>query len=121
MRDAAIDPQTGDYTGQVIQDLGNAVYLRLTTPLGSWWADTSLGSRLHELQREKNLARVRALAVQFAQSALQPLVQDGRAKSVTVTAEGATDASGGGRCLLLIEVEDATGTTQVYQHPVKVG
>lgn len=121
MRDAALDPSTGDYTGQALEDLGNAVYLRLATPLGSWWADPELGSRLHELQREKNKPRVRTLAVQYAESALQPLIRDGRARSVTVSAEGVTDASGGGRCLLRIEVEDNTGGATTYEHPVKVG
>lgn len=56
--DTWIDPATGDYAGARISRLENAVYLRLMTPLGSWWADTSLGSRLHELAREKD---VRAL------------------------------------------------------------
>nr|MDN1656773.1 hypothetical protein [Escherichia coli] len=34
----------------------NAVYLRLATPLGSYWADALLGSRLHELKREKDVS-----------------------------------------------------------------
>ena len=33
--------------------LANAVWLRLATPLGSYWADATLGSRLHELQRDQ--------------------------------------------------------------------
>ena len=63
--DAELDPTTCDYTGSQLSHLGNAVYVRLMTPLGSWWADPALGSRLHELQRSKDLARVRILAEQL--------------------------------------------------------
>lgn len=47
--DKGIDPYAGEYLPSRINHLGNAVYIRLATPLGSWWADTSIGSRLHEL------------------------------------------------------------------------
>ncbi len=86
--DAALDTLTGDYTGERISSLANAVYLRLMTPLGSWWAAPSVGSRLHELEREKDVARVRRLAVQYAEQALQPLVTDGRARVVSVAVSG---------------------------------
>lgn len=121
MSDAQIDTSNGDYTGQAITDLSNAVYLRLMTPLGSWWADPALGSRLHELEREKNVARVRRLAVQYAGQALRPLRADGRALTVTVTAgDLSRDDSGGGRVLLHVEIADATGTRHTYTHPVRV-
>lgn len=70
--DTWIDPATGDYTGARISRLENAVYLRLMTPLGSWWADTSLGSRLHELAREKDVPRIALLARQYAVSIHAP-------------------------------------------------
>lgn len=114
--DMGLDPLTGDYSGQVIEDLGNAVYLRLQTPLGSWWADPTLGSRLHELQRQKDVPRIRVLAVQYAEQALQPLLDDGRATSIVVEAQQPHD----GRCLLQISVVDATGNRRVFNHPVKV-
>ena len=84
--DTWIDPATGDYTGARISRLENAVYLRLMTPLGSWWADTSLGSRLHELAREKDVPRIGLLARQYAEQALQGLLDDGRARAVEVSA-----------------------------------
>ena len=65
--DAGINPTTGDLTGQRINTLANAVYIRLMTPLGSWWADPTLGSRLHELRREKDRPRVGILAKQYAE------------------------------------------------------
>ena len=117
--DAELDPYTGDYTKEQISHLGNAVYLRLMTPLGSWWADPALGSRLHELQRCKDLARIRVLAVQYSEAALAPLLVDDRARSVVVSASHpGKDASGAGRCLLHIAVEDNTGSRQTYQYPI---
>lgn len=115
--DAQINPTTGDYTGSRISHLGNAVYLRLVTPLGQYWADTTIGSRLHELQREKDVPRIQMLARQYAEQALELLVSDGRARSVTVTTQQPHD----GRCLMLVEVVDATGTPYEFQHFVRVG
>lgn len=114
--DALLDPQTGDYAGSRTDTLANAVYLRLMTPLGSWWADPTLGSRLHELQREKDVSRVAILARQYAEQALTPLIKDGRANSVTVTTERAQP----GWLEIHIEVEDASGRVQRFQHPVRV-
>lgn len=114
--DALLDPQTGDYAGSRTDTLANAVYLRLTTPLGGWWADPTLGSRLHELQREKDVSRVAVLARQYAEQALAPLVKDGRAASITVT----TSRQQSGWLQLRIQVEDASGRVQHFQHPVKV-
>lgn len=114
--DPALDPSTGGYTGQRTTSLSNAVYIRLQTPLGSYWADPTLGSRLHELKREKDVARVYTLAKQYAEQALQPLVDDRRAKSVTVT----TQSLRKGWLLLLIDIVDASGKPDHFEHPVKV-
>lgn len=114
--DAQLSPTTGDYTGLRIDTLANAVYVRLSTPLGSWWADASLGSRLHELTREKDLARVQRLAKQYAEQALAPLLADGRARSITVEA----GRPGNGLLLLIIQIEDAAGRQRRFQHPVRV-
>lgn len=123
MSDAWIDPVSRDYVvvaGLPQRDpaggLANAVYLRLVTPLGSYWADRTLGSRLHELQRMKDLPRVRVLGKQYAEQALTPPVADGRARSVEVTAEQPRN----GWMYLLIEVVDAAGERQTFTHPVKV-
>lgn len=84
-----LNPQTGDTileNGTAKKDprggLANAVYMRLLTPLGSWWADTTLGSRLHELQREKDVPRVMLLAKQYTVEALTSLVSSQRVKAV---------------------------------------
>lgn len=116
MSDSELNPYTGDLTGQRITSLGNAVYLRLMTPLGSWWADPSLGSRLHELRREKDLPRVGEKAREYAQTALKPLLDNGRAQSITVT----TDQPHNGWLILEIEVIDAAGNPSVFRHPVRV-
>lgn len=114
--DAGINPITGDLTGQRIHTLANAVYLRLITPLGSWWKDPSLGSRLHELRRQKDRPRVGTLAKQYAEQALQPLLDDGRAKGITVT----VDQPHNGWLNLQIDIIDATGNPQVFRQPVRV-
>ncbi|EKD4439703.1 phage GP46 family protein [Citrobacter freundii] len=111
-----IDPVTGDYTGDSTDSLANAVYLRLMTPLGSWWAAPSLGSLLHTLQREKDTPRVRKLARQYAEQALQPLLDDGRAISIDITAERYQP----GWLLLLITVTSAGVSPQTWKYPVKV-
>lgn len=127
MSDALIDPVVGDYivvNGAPTRDpaagLANAVYLRLMTPLGSYWADPTLGSRLHELQREKDLARVEVLARQYAQQAIAPIIKDGRARSAQVTTDRRKDPDGCGRLNLLIEVIDAGGRRLAFTHPIKV-
>lgn len=121
--DALIDPVTCGYllthgapTRDPARGLGNAVYLRLVIPLGSYWADAAMGSKLHLLQREKDLARVAILARQYAEQALAPLLADGRAQSIAVTAE----RPGNGRLHLLVEVVDAAGERLTYTHPIKV-
>lgn len=114
--DPQIDPITADYSGERIHSLANAVYLRLKTPLGSWWADPTLGSRLHELERELDLPRVRLLAKQYAQQALAPLIDTQRAQRVTISVAHPRN----GWCDLLIGVVDNTGQEQQFQHPVRV-
>lgn len=123
MSDTYIDPATADYVqlnGDLARDvaggLGVAVYLRVMTPLGSWWADPTLGSRLHELQREKDVARVQRLAVQYVQQCLQPLVDDGRALAVDVQA-----AHVPGRLNLLVTITDAGQAERAFEYFIKVG
>lgn len=114
--DALLEPQTGSYAGTRTTTLANAVYLRLQTPLGSWWADRTLGSRLHELKREKDTPRVAKLAQQYAQQALQPIIDDGRATSITAS----TARPKSGWLILHIEVVHAGGKVEHFQHPVRV-
>ncbi|QGM80655.1 phage GP46 family protein [Otariodibacter oris] len=114
--DREISPLTGDYTTNTIHSLQNAVYIRLTTPLGSWWADGRVGSLLHTIQREKDLARVGLLAQQYAEEALKPLIDDGRAIEITVT----HTQKGDGNLLLQIQVTDNRGEILVFKHLVKV-
>jgi phage gp46-like protein len=120
--DAFIDPLTRDYvlaTGAPLPDpaagLANAVYLRLMTARGSYWVDASFGSRLHELQREKNTPRVALLARQYAIDALAPLLDDGRATTIDVQVEGQD-----GRLALAVQVTAASGERLTFTHPVTV-
>ncbi|WP_066568297.1 phage GP46 family protein [Snodgrassella sp. CFCC 13594] len=114
--DRALDPSTGDYTGSTLDNLQNAVYIRLMTPLGDYWADPALGSLLHLIQREKDLTRVGMLARQYAQEALQPIVDDGRASEITITETQPHN----GYLYLHIQIDTAAGEKYSYEHPVKV-
>ena len=104
--DAKLNPRTGSYiaNGRCV-DISNEIYIRLLTPLGSWWADPSLGSRLHELQREKDLPRVMVLARQYAEQALDPVIKGGRARRIAV----AVSRPARGWLLLAIAAEDNGG------------
>lgn len=110
-----IDPLTGDYSGQRTA-LANAVYLRLMTPFGSYWADPMLGSLLYTLKREKDVSRVNKLAVQYSEQALQPIIDDGRATNITVTASRPQP----GWLVLAIVVVSASGQSETFNHPVRV-
>ena len=123
MADALLDSITGGYTltgGTLTLDpargLANAVYLRLMTPLGSYWADATLGSRLHELEREKDVARVAVLAKAYCEQALQPVLDDGRAKEIVVETERLHD----GWLRLAVRVTDAGGRDRLFNHHVRV-
>ncbi len=121
--DTWLNPLTGDYdfigfsnTQDPDDGLANAVYIRIMTPLGSWWQNPLLGSRLHELQREKDLQRVSILAKQYAEQALKPILDDGRA----VTIEVFTQQVHNGRLNLLIEVTDSALVKRQFNLFVKV-
>lgn len=114
--DREISPQTGDYTTKQISTLQNAAYIRLTTPLGSWWADWRVGSLLHLIPREKDLSRVGLIAQQYAEEALQPLLDDGRAEEIIVNHTQPHN----GVVVLDIVIRDNRGETYHFKHPVNV-
>lgn len=113
--DREISPLTGGYTSEQISTLQNAVYIRLTTPLGAWWANGRVGSLLHTLQREKDISRISMLAQQYAEEALQPLLDDGRAREISIDVERPQNGS----LILHISVTDNRGQSFAFKHPVK--
>ncbi|TCS38473.1 phage gp46-like protein [Paucimonas lemoignei] len=113
--DRQINPLTGDYSGKIVRDLSNAIYLRITVPLGSYWADKTLGSKLYKLRRAKDVERNKRLAIQWAKEALQPLIDDKRADSIEVDAQWAHD----GRLQLVCQVYQGEQVT-AFSHYVKV-
>lgn len=121
--DTFVDPVTRDYVltaGAFVRDpangLANAAYLRLMTPLGSWWQNANFGSRLHELQREKDVTRIQVLAKQYSETALKPILDDGRATTISVS----TEQPHNGWIKLLIEITAASGEKLTFKHQVKV-
>ena len=96
--------------------------MRFTAPAtmysrtGRLCAVPTLGSRLHELRRQKHLKRIEVLAKQYAEQALQPVIQSKRAQSIQVTAS----APRHGWLKLHIEAVDAAGDTVTLNHKVAV-
>lgn len=109
-----LNPQTGDYTDKSICTLQNAIYIRLKTPKGSYWADPELGSLLHLLEREKDLKRVGMIAKQYAEEALEPLLKMGRADHIEVSPQQEV-----GGLILFIQVQTAQGGFD-YRHFVPI-
>jgi phage gp46-like protein len=94
----------------------NNIFLSLNMPRGSWWFNQQFGSRLHELNREKDVARVEMLARKYAEEALQWLLESGRAAAV----EAATVRVSGG-LLLTVTVTPAAGESVNFEKFVPVG
>lgn len=125
--DTYIDPTTAAYVDagpDLLRDpargLANAVYLRLMTPRGSYWAAPSIGSRLHELVRSKALPNIDVIARQYAQEALQELVTDGRALSIDIDTVVKDMADASKALFLQITVVDAAGSARVFSYHVPV-
>jgi len=125
--DTFIDPTTAAYKATsegLARDpaggLANAIYLRLMTPLGSYWAAPLMGSRLHELQRAKAVSNVGLIAKQYAEQALAELVADGRARSLEVEVNVQSMADASKSMAMQITVVDATGQRHTFPHVVRV-
>lgn len=116
--DRLIDPNTGDYAenNEMIDTLQNAVYISLITPLGSYFANPSLGSLLHTLTREKDLKPVGLKAKQYATEALQHIIDDGRAKTIDISYTQPHN----GTLTLYIDVVDNRGERSEFKQLVKV-
>ncbi len=115
--DALLSPVSGDYlTNESVQGIENELYIRLVTPLGSWFANPALGSRLHELKRQKDLPRFGKLAVQYAEQALQPVLDEGRAQSITVSLREKTKS----RLKLMIEAVDNSGSKNAFEYELGI-
>ncbi len=109
-----IDNQTGlgQMTFEKATKLMNNIYLSLKVKKGSFFADTSFGSRLYLLERSKNTDRTMRLAIDYCKEALQWLIDTGKASAVQVYAERdrTQDLH---RLKLLIEVTPVSGADPV--------
>lgn len=112
--DSRIDPLTGDYDRTRCTDLSNAIYLRVTVPRGSYWADPLFGRR--QRLRLKDLERNKILIIQDVREALKPLLDDKRADRIDVNAEWNHD----GRLYLAVEVYQHGQIVGIFQDYVKV-
>ncbi|WP_434777699.1 phage GP46 family protein [Neisseria sp. Ec49-e6-T10] len=123
--DNLLDPYTGDYVlNEHTTSLHNAAYIRLQEHLGAYWAAPNVGSKLHTLQREKDKIRVHKLAVQYAEQALQPLIDDKRASKLEVysnkTQNPDDKTQPKGWVVLTINLWDAGGEQVSFDYHVRV-
>ena len=109
-----IDNQTGlaAMTFDPATTLMNNIYLSLTVQQGSFFANTSFGSRLHLLRRAKNTETTMRLAIDYCKEALQWLIDTKKAVTVDVWAQRdrTQDLH---RLKLLVEVTPYTGADPV--------
>jgi phage gp46-like protein len=102
----------GSMTFEKATTLMNNVYLSLMVQQGSFFANTSFGSRLYLLRRAKNTETTKRLAMDYCREALQWLINSGKAIAIDVYAERdrTQDLH---RLKLLIEVTPYTGAPPV--------
>ena len=124
MTAVAIDPVTLDYSvvnGALVRDVSggllNAIVIRILTPLGSYWYDSTIGSKLYLLRRAKDIVGIDLIAKEYVLQALQALIDDGRATAVDVV----TSLPYSGWLTMLVTVTSATGQRVTFEHPIQVG
>ena len=119
---AVLNHSTHDYTPESLDaspstELVDSALLRLQIRRGSYWFDPNMGSRLHSLQRSKDLPRLKKTAEQYAIEALSPLQRASRITALRVQAT----AAGDGRLLLHIELDTPDNQTETLDYFVQVG
>jgi phage gp46-like protein len=102
----------GQMTFDKATTIMNNIYLSLVVARGSFFADTSFGSRLHLLQRAKNTDTTMRLAVDYCKEALQWMIDSGKASKVDVYAQRDRQQDLN-RLKLLIEVTPYSGAEPV--------
>ena len=117
-----LDPDTSDYTEQGLADplfieLKDAIHLRLKTPLGSYFADPLLGSKLYLLERAKRTERTLELAKSYALEALELLKLTHNLTDISPKSA----AFSGSYLLLFIHLVTADGTRESIGYKHKVG
>lgn len=103
---------SGQMTFDQATTIMNNIYLSLMVRRGSFFANTSFGSRLYLLERAKDTAQTAQRAIGYAKEALQWMIDEGKARSVNVYA-GREKNLNAGRLALLVEVTPAASDTPV--------
>ncbi len=82
------DYQLAGITNPTDKDIAEVAYIRLVTPLGSYFDDPTLGSKLYLLKRNKDLPRIRRQAVAWAKQALEPMREPFYLTDIEVWSDG---------------------------------
>ena len=111
-----INPRTGDYViekGDTVQDFGLQfpAYLRLKVQKKAWMyaPDTKYGSDFSRIKKRQS--NTPAILERIAESALAPLISDGRATRVTATSMPQAHNI----CNLEIEIAETKNTIQTFE------
>lgn len=99
------------------KDIAEVAYLRLTTPLGSYFDDPTLGSNLYKLKRSKDLPRIRGQAIEWAKQALEPMRDEFYLTDISVNA---LDAKKKGHFAISAQMTTADGQKHETHINVKV-
>lgn len=90
--------------------------------LRGWWGDSyqeikghKIGSKLWLNVRQKKTTKVLEDQIEYVKLALKPLIDDGVASSVAVTAEWGESDSGDGVMLMSIQITKPNMSTQNYK------
>jgi phage gp46-like protein len=96
----------------------NLLWTSITIEKGTFFADPDFGSKLSTLRREKNAARARQLAEQYAREATEWILKAGKATSIEVFSE--VDSSDKNRINIKITAINKIGREVNFQTFVEV-
>lgn len=119
----AIIPQDRDYRlldgadFERCETVANEVYKRICQVQGESPLEPEIGRPLRE--RLKDIDDERRMILDDCRAALKPMIEEGRAASITVS-EGAVDQPQPGRLPVVVEVVDAGGRATTYNLWVEV-
>lgn len=74
-------------TWEKAENILNNIFLSLAIRRGTFFADPSFGSRLHELKRHKNTPEAASLATGYCREALQWIIDMGKATGFDIEVE----------------------------------
>ncbi|MEM0355047.1 MAG: phage GP46 family protein [Thermoplasmata archaeon] len=89
--DFKIEIETGTAKGTMTFDkqdnIINNIYLSLMIPKGAFFLNPDFGSKIHLLQRAKNVSNIETIAKNYIEEALKWMLEAGRIKNLQINTE----------------------------------